>query len=175
FDFDFDFDDDDHHVIHFGDFHNFKYCNNMDIDIEDGEVYITHSGHRSGTVRITDDYSLYVNGKHIKTNSEQKRLIEEFYNSAEKLQKYAKIIGVKGAEIGIEGAKIGISAIGGLFKLILPGYDTDDYERDIERKSKGIEYKASLLEKEADALEHIAYDMEDIADELKDEIPELQR
>ena len=40
-----------------------------------------------------------------------------------------------------------------IFKLIFPGYDTDDLERDMERKSKRIEFKASLLEKEAKALE----------------------
>ncbi len=175
FDFDFDFDDNNRHVIHYGDFNNFGHCNNMDIDIEDDEIYITHSGRRAGEIRITENYELYVNGKQIKTNDEQKRLIEEFYGSAKELKKYAAVIGAKGAAIGIEGAKIGLSAIGGIFKLILPGYDSDDLERDMERKTKGIEYKASLLEKEAEALEHIAYEIEDLADELKDEIPELDK
>ena len=127
----------------------------MDIDFDNGEVFITHSGRKSGSVRITNDYELYVNGKHVKTDSEQKRLLEEFYQSSEELHKYAAVIGAKGAEIGIEGAKIGLSAIGGLFRLILPGYDTDDLERDMERKSRRIEHKASLLEKEARALEHV--------------------
>jgi len=175
FDFDFDFDHNRHHIINYGDFHNCRHLNNMDIDFEDSEIYITHSGRKSGTVRITENYELYVNGKHVKTDHEQKRLLEEFYNSARDLRKYAAIIGAKGAEIGIEGAKIGLSAIGGIFKLILPGYDSDDLERDMERKARKIEYKAESLEKEARAIEHIAYDIEDIADELKDEIPELRK
>ncbi len=175
FDFDFDFDDNKRHVIHYGDFRDFGHRNNMDIDIEDDEIYITHSGRRAGEVRITENYGLYVNGKQIQTNDRQKRLLEEFYNSAIELKKYAAVIGAKGAAIGIEGAKIGLSAIGGVFKLILPGYDSDDLERDMERKTRGIEYKASLLEKEAETLEHIAYEIEDLADELKDEIPELDK
>ncbi len=176
FDFDFDdFDDNNRHVIHYGDFHDFGHCNNMNIDIEDDEIYITHSGRKSGAIRITENYELYVNGKQVQTNDKQRRLLEEFYDSAIELKKYAAVIGAKGAAIGIEGAKIGLSAIGGIFKLILPGYDSDDLERDMERKTKGIEYKASLLEKEAEALEHIAYEIEDIADELKDEIPELDK
>lgn len=183
FDFDFDFDfghgishsHSNHHVYFGENGHNFGHCNNMDIDFEDGEIYITHSGRKSGAVKITDDYELFVNGKQIKTNDEQQRLIEEFYNSAEDLHKYAGKIGSAGAEIGLEGARLGVSVIGGLFKLILPGYDTDDLERDMERKASRLEYKASLLEKDAEALEHIAYDMEDIAEELKHEIPELRK
>lgn len=176
----FDFDDDDHdyghgHSYHFGYGHNFRRCNNLDIDFEDGDVFITHSGRRSGSVRITEDYELYVNSKHVITNDDQKKLLVEFYSSVEKLNKYAASIGAKGVEIGIDGAKIGLSAISGIFKLILPNYDTDDLEREMDRKSKRIEYKASLLEKEAKALEHLAYDIEDIADELKHEIPELNK
>jgi len=173
--YDHDFDDDNCLYYHHRDFNDFRHRNNMDIDFENGDIYITHAGRKSGSVRITEDYELYVNGKHIRTDNEQKRLLAEFCHSAEELHTYAVRIGAKGAEIGVEGAKIGLSAIGGLFRLILPGYDTDDLERDMERKSKRIEYKAQLLEKEAKALEHIAYDLEDIADELKHEIPELEK
>jgi len=164
-----------YHNYRYHDFGDFKHFDNMNFNFENGNIIIKHSGRNHGTVKITEDYELYINGNHIKTEGDQKRLLKEFYMSAEELEELAARVGIKGAKIGVEGTKLGLSAIGGLFKLLLPGYDTDDLERDLDHKAAILEKRAEGIEYEAEALEDVAYELEKTADELRLQIPELRK
>jgi len=156
------------HWYHHGD-------DNISMDFEDGTLIITNRGRDKETVEITEDYRLFVNGREVKTDKKQRELLREYYRSMEQLVESAAVIGIEGAKIGVKGAEIGVAAIAGLFCLLSEDYDTDDYERDMERKSAKLEIKAEKLEKEAEKLEENVEELEELADELSDEIPELRR
>jgi hypothetical protein len=145
----------------------------MDVDIDKGTIILSHRDYKEPVVEITEEYELYINGRHIKTNDHQKELLEEYYETMLELIESAKAIGLKGARIGIDGAKLGLGALGSLFKLISPDYDMEDFEREIEAEAEEIEAKAELLEEEAEELEILADDLEDIYEEMEDEITEL--
>jgi cell division protein ZapA (FtsZ GTPase activity inhibitor) len=149
--------------------------NNISMDFDDGTLVITNRGRNKGKVEITKDYELYVNGRRVQTNDEQRELLREYYKSVEDLVDYAAEVGFEGAKIGAQGAEIGIAAVAGLFHLLSSDYDTDDLERELERKSDRLEMKAERLEEKAEALEEQAEELEELADELNDEIPELHR
>jgi len=147
--------------------------NNFDLDIDDGTIIINSHGRYSDVVEITDEYELYINDRHIKTDAEQKALLGEFHSKTMDLIEEAKVIGLEGAEIGLKGAKLGMHAVGGVFRLLLPDFDTDDLEDELEREAEKLEAQAEELEIQAEELEDIAEDLEDLADELVQKIPEL--
>jgi len=149
------------------------FSNNFEIDIDDGTVIIISHRHGSDVVEITEDYELYINDRHIKTNSDQKQLLGEFHSKTLVMVEEAKEIGLEGAEIGIKGAKIGMKAIGGVFKLFLSEYDAEDLEEELEWEAEQLEAEAEKLEEQAEELEDLAEDLEDLADELVLNIPEL--
>jgi hypothetical protein len=148
---------------------------NVDIDIEDGSIVITSNDYEDETVKITEDYELYVNGKLIKTNEEQQELVAKYYDLFQEIIQSAKKIGYEGAKLGVEGAKIGAQAVSGIFKLLLSDYDSEDFEKDIERKAEKLEAKADKLEEKAEVLEDMADEFEEIHEKLKDQIPELNK
>ena len=146
---------------------------NVNFDLEDGTIVLEHEGRDIETVEITEDYELYVNGDKIELNEHQQELVAEFYESVMDIIDYAKALGWEGARIGAEGAKLGLQAVGGLFKVVFTSYDTDDFERDIEREAEKIEAKAEQLEKKAERIEVMAEDLADLAQEMDEEIPQL--
>jgi len=148
---------------------------NISMDFEDGSLIITNRGRDRGKVEITEDYDLFVNGRKVKTDKEQRKLLREYYQGVQVLVDHAVDIGLEGAKIGAHGAEIGMAAIAGLFRLLSDDYDTDDYERDMERRADKLEIKAEKLEELAEDLEEEAGELEELADELNDEIPELRR
>jgi len=153
-----------------------KYDCHMDdanIDVKDGNIIITHHGRGRSEIEITRDNELYIDGHFIKTNDQQKKLLAEYRLQVMELVDRAKDIGFEGAKIGIEGAKIGLKAVGGVFKLLLEDYDTDDLEEEMEREAAKIEARADKLEARADELEEMADRLEMMAEELSDQIPEL--
>lgn len=151
----------------------------MDISIDDGGVilYPKHDDDDDDDryVEITDDYRLYINGRRIRTNNEQKEYLAEYHDQVFEIVDEAKRIGWEGAKVGVHGAKVGLTAAMGVFKLILPGYGTKDLERDVEREAKKLEAKAEKLEKEAEKIEDMADDLEDMHYTLKRKIPELRK
>ncbi len=141
------------------------------IDIDKESITIQDDDYE---IEITDDYELYVNGKYVKTNAQQKRLVKEYHGLIFEIIDRATEVGKEGAKLGIYGAKIGLKAIAGVFKLLRDDYDAEDLEEELELKAEELEEKAEELEKEAEKLEYLASDLEDLHDELKEEIPELE-
>ncbi len=146
---------------------------NISMDFDGGTLVLEHRDHGEPVVEITEEFELYVNGKHVETDAKQKKLLGEFYGNMDELVIMAEEIGIEGAKIGVEGAKLGAGAIASLFKLLDDDYDTDDYEREIEKKADAIEERAEDLEEQADELERVADNLEDIYEDLEDEIAEL--
>jgi len=142
-----------------------------DLNIEDETITIHDDDYE---IEITGDYELYLNGKYVETNDDQKELIKEYHEMIFEIIDRAKIIGKQGAKLGIDGAKIGLKAIVGVFKLMRDDYDAEDLEEELEIKADELEEKAEELEKEAEKLEYLADNLEELHEELKDEIPELE-
>ena len=70
-----------------------------DLDIEDENITIHDD---DNTIEITSDYELYVNGKYVKTNSDQKRILREYHTMVFELIYRAKDIGLEGAKLGVD-------------------------------------------------------------------------
>lgn len=162
----------------------------IDLDIEDGSVmiypdydkYDDDDRHRrrrrdrdEDCVEITDTYKLYINGRRVKTTEEQEELLAQYHDQVYDIVDEAKRIGWEGAKIGLEGAKLGVKAVAGVVKLLLPGYSSDDLERDMEKEAEKIELKAERLEEEAEKIEVLVDDLEDMHYGLRDHIPELDK
>ena len=147
----------------------------LSLDFKDDKVIIEYDGDYHDKVVIDDDYELFINRRHIETNANQKVLLTDFYQQVVVIKREAKRIGWEGAKIGVEGAKLGLYAVGCVFKLLSPNYDSDDLERDVEFEAEKIEKKAEELEKQAEIIEKMVEDLDDMAYELKEEIPELQK
>ncbi|MBN2070600.1 MAG: hypothetical protein JW814_04000 [Candidatus Krumholzibacteriota bacterium] len=144
----------------------------ISIDIEDG-VMIIECEENDDTIEITDDQKLYINGKLVKTNRSQERLLGDYYDQFEDITEYATEIGIEGAKIGVKGAEIGLKAVANLVKLVLEDYDSDDLERDMDRESDKIERAAKKLEKKAEKLEEVAEDFKKTHRKLRRSIEEL--
>jgi hypothetical protein len=156
--------------------HVFEYDDNTWFDFDDGSVIITHKerGEPRSEVEITDSYELYIDDERIPLTPEQQDLVREFHTQSLEIVDYAKVIGIEGAKIGLEGAKLGAKAVGCLFKLILPGYDTDDYEAEIEGDAEEIEAKAEILKEKAEVIEEMADELDDLARDMRRDIPEIR-
>ena len=157
--------------------HLLEWDDNTSFDVDDGSVLITHKeqGEPKSVVEITDSHELYIDDEKIVLDSEQQALVGEFHDQCMDMVDYAKALGLEGARVGVEGAKLGAKAVGGLFKLLLPDYDTDDYEAEMEHEASKIEAKAKRLELRAEEFEDVANELEHTADDLQDAIPELRR
>ena len=146
----------------------------LDIDLEDGTLVVTYEDRRDySTVEITEEYELYVDGQHIKTDKDQKKLLGDYYELVVGFEDAIIDIGKEGARIGFRGAVLGLKAVGGVFRLLSPHYDSDDLERDIEREAEKIEVRAEKLERQAEKIEDMVDELDDIAWELTREIPVL--
>ncbi|MCX6833904.1 MAG: hypothetical protein NTW07_02025 [candidate division Zixibacteria bacterium] len=156
--------------------HVFEFDDNTWFDLDDGSVVITHKerGEPRSTVEITDSYELYIDDERISLDSEQQALVREFYDQSVEIVDFAKTLGIEGAKIGVDGAKLGAKAVGCLFKLLSPDYDTDDYENEMEHEAKQIESKAKILEEKANEIEDMSDELDDLARDMRSEIPELR-
>jgi hypothetical protein len=146
----------------------------LDFDIDDGSLIITSDDEDSERVEITEDCVLFVNGRRVETNGSQEELLEKYYDQFMGIIECAKEIGVEGAGIGARGAKVGLKAVVGLIKLLHPDYDSDDYDRDIEREVHKIEARAERLERKAKRIEDMVDDFERVHRRLRRKIPELR-
>ena len=122
-----------------------SHLNNVSIDIEDGTLILTHHGRREGTVEITEDYELYVDGRHVKTNAEQRESLGEYREVVILIIERAAVLGLAGVEIGVEGGALALTAISGVLKVWFTDYEGDELERDLKREAKQIEAKAEKL------------------------------
>ena len=60
--------------------HN-MYLDDIDIDIDDGTIILEGRGGYDGLIEITDDYELFVNGRKINLDGNQRELVTEFYDN----------------------------------------------------------------------------------------------
>jgi len=144
----------------------------LDLNIDNEKITISDDD-EDYTVRITCDGDLYINGEYIELDDDQQELVEDYHGKIMEIVDRAKDIGIEGAKLGVDGAKIGLHAISGVFKLLREDYDSEDLERELEKKAEELEKKAEALEKEAEKLDAMADELEEIHDELKDSVPEL--
>ena len=166
---------DRHHDIHYAHSYDKDVCEGMSFDLDDGSIIITLTDRRSvEIVEITEDYQLYINDEQIELNADQQKLVQEFHIKGMEIVEYAKELGWEGAKIGVSGAKLGLKAVGNVFKLMFTSYDTDDFEREMEREAAKIEARAERLEEKAEKVEDMADDLEEIAWDMEREIPELR-
>lgn len=143
-------------------------------DLDRGSVIITHKEDRHrDVVEVTEDSVLIVNGDEVKLDERQKQLVGEFHEDCMNIYESAKKVGWEGAKIGVEGAKLGVRAVGCVFKLLSPDYDSDDMEEELEREAARIEAKADVLEMKAGHIEEMAEELEDLAIDMRRAIPEL--
>lgn len=152
----------------------YHYNNDIFTKIDDGVITICFDDCDDNRIKITSDYELYINGKFIETDDNQKELVEEFYNQTMEITEYAGLIGIRGAEIGLSGAALGLKAVSGVCRAIFSDYDFDDLEMELEIEAEELELQAELLEEQAEVIEEMAEELEDIYDELKQQFPELQ-
>jgi len=143
----------------------YKKHNDIIIESEDDED--------DGEVAISEKGELWVNGDKVRVNRRQRDLLLEYHDLATSLLDKAEDIGEEGVKIGLKGAELGFKAASGVFKILLPGYTSKDFEKDMERAADKIEKKADKLEEKADALEAMSDTLQEIHDDLRQEIDEL--
>ncbi len=142
------------------------------IDFEDGTLVIEHED-EYWIIEITKDYELYIDGRKVRMNRQQKKLLRRYYRDYEDIEELAAEIAKEGARIGLAGARLGVSAVACAAKLLLEDYDCDDMEDEIEIKSDDLEKMARKLEKKAEKIEDMADDLERTHKKLRRSIPEL--
>ncbi|MEJ2543736.1 MAG: DUF2884 family protein [Calditrichaceae bacterium] len=152
--------------------HNFSVLDNVDVDIEGDSIILMDKDSRD-EVEITGEYDLYVNGKEIELNNDQRKLVQEYYELYFEIIDYAKRIGLEGARLGVEGAAIGVKAVAGVFKMLSPDYDSEDFEAEIEIETDELEEKAEMLEDRAEEIEDMADELEDLHYALAENIDAL--
>jgi hypothetical protein len=145
---------------------------NVDIDIDDGSIVFTHQDDDE-TVEIAEDGRLIVNGNPVRLARDQRKLVEEYYETFDGIMEEAKHIGIEGAKIGVNGAKLGIAAAVGALLALGDDRDMEDLEIELDHKSEKIEHMADRLEKRAEKLEAKAARLEDLHGDLRNEIDEL--
>ncbi len=155
--------------VHMGEFST----DDFNLDIEDDEI-IFKSNENHDVVVMTKDCGLLINNESIDLNGHQTDMVCEYRELMYGIVDEAKDLGLAGAKVGLKGAAIGLTAAASVVKLLLPGYDEDDLERDIEFKTEKLELEAEKLEKKGEEIEVMGDHLDDLHDELKDNIPELK-
>jgi hypothetical protein len=149
------------------------YNDHVAIAVDHGDVLIYDKNDEKEMVEITEENRLYVRDKEVLTNEDQQALTREYRDRVIDIKRQVKKIAVDGARIGVDGAKIGLKAVAGVFKLILPDYDSEDLDRDMNRESEKIDAKAKILEARADEVDKMVDELEVLHARMKTAIPEL--
>jgi hypothetical protein len=149
------------------------YNDHIAIAVDHGDVLIYDKNDEDEMVEITSENKLYIRDKLVRTNGEQEDLTREYHDRVIDIKREVKKIAVDGAKIGVDGAKIGLKAVAGVFKLILPDYDSEDLDRDMNMESEKIDAKAKKLEVRADGVEKMVDELEVFHARMKSAIPEL--
>jgi hypothetical protein len=150
------------------------YNDHIAIAVDHGDVLIYDKNDEDEMVEITSDNKLYVHDKPVHTDGDQQELTQEYRDRVIDIKREVKKIAYDGAKIGVDGAKIGLKAVAGVFKLILPDYDSDDLDRDMNIESEKIDAKAKKLEVRADAVEKMVDELEVLHAKMRSAIPELE-
>ncbi len=141
---------------------------NFDCDLDfDNDENITFKNDGS-EVKFTSDNEIFVDGKKIKLNAKQKRLVGEFNETFMELIEKAKDIGLEGVELGKDG-------VSSAFEAMFSETELKEVEAKLEAKASKLEAKGEVLEKKAKVLEKIGNHLKDMKDELKNKVPELSK
>ena len=81
--------------------HRIDCLDNVDIDIDDGSVIISPEYGDDEYVEITEEYKLYVNGRKVRTSTEEREMLAAYHEQVYDIVDEAKRIGWKGAKIGV--------------------------------------------------------------------------
>jgi hypothetical protein len=149
------------------------YKDHTAISVDHGDVLIYDKNNEDDVVEITEDNQLFIRNRRIQTSAEQQELTREYRRRVIHIKHEVNKIAYEGAKIGLDGAKIGLKAVAGVFKLILPEYDSEDLERDMDAESSKIEAKAGVLEERAEKIESSVAELEELHDQLREQIKEL--
>lgn len=150
------------------------YNDHVAIAVDHGDILIYDKNDEDEIVEITEDNRLYVCDKEVRTNEDQQALTREYRDRVIDIKREVKKIAYDGARIGVDGAKIGLKAVVGVFKLILPDYNSDDLDREMDAESEKIDAKAKKLEARAAVVDSTVADLERLHYKMKKEIPELK-
>ncbi|MCP4633472.1 MAG: YggN family protein [candidate division Zixibacteria bacterium] len=145
-----------------------------DLDIVDGTIIMKFRDGNHSEIEITEKYELYIDGEIVEISRDQEKIVKKYYVTLHEVLEGATLIGIEGAEIGIAGANIGIKAVTNIWKFLLPGYDTEDFEEALEEEAEALEEQAEKLEVKAEKLEQKAEDAGEAFEEMVENIPELQ-
>ena len=143
------------------------------IDFEDGVLLIEHED-EGWEVEINEDYELYVDGRKVKLDRSQRKLVRRYYRDYEAIEEMAEELGREAAKVGAAGAKIGVAAVVTVARTFLDDDDFDDIDIDIDVDTDEIERLAKKLEKKAEKIEDLADDLEKTHKKLKKSVPELR-
>lgn len=146
----------------------------IDVSITNGSITLTCKYDNSEYLEITDKYDLYLNGKRVPLDEDQKKLVADYYDLLSSIIEYAKVIGLESVHIGVVGAKIGLKALAGVMKVLFTEYESEDLEDDLEGEEEKIEEMARDLEDKAEDLEHLATSLEEQHERLRREIPQIR-
>jgi len=158
--------------------YNDSVLDRVDIDVEENTVIITKAdSYNDDYVKITEDYGLIVNGKYIRTNWKQKRLLEEYHETVFKVRYLGKKMGIEGAKMGVAGAQVAVLALSKVVKLFfVDGYDSEEFEEEIDEEiEERIEERGEYLEELGNDLEDEIEELEELHEELIEEIPAIEK
>ncbi len=65
----------------------------IDYEIDDGSIFLSHDGRRRETIEITEDYELFVDDDKVTLNADQQKLVKEYYDhSSEECKQYILLV-----------------------------------------------------------------------------------
>ncbi len=124
-------------------------------------------------VVISSEGELFINGDKVRVPRKERELLKEYHELATATFDEAADLAEEGVKVGLQGVELGIKAATGVFKILLPGYTAEDYERDVEKEAEKVEKTAEKLEDKAEGMEKMIDHIEDIHQELRDRVAEL--
>lgn len=151
------------------------HINDVDFEIEDGSIYISHDDPLYESVEINEKYELFVNDEKIELDAEQQELVTAYFDLTMSIVYRAKEVGWEGVKIGLAGANLALKAVGGVVKMVFTSYDEDDFERYIDNEAEELENRAEVLEKKAEDIEKWAEYLDLVAEQMNETIPEIEK
>jgi len=151
------------------------HINDVDFEIDDGSIYISHDDPLYESVEINEKYELFVNDEKVELDAEQQELVTAYYDLTMSIVYRAKDIGWEGVKIGLAGAHLALKAVGGVVKMVLTSYDEDDFENYMDQEAEKLEDRAEVLEKKAEDIEKWAEDLDLVAEQMNEMIPEVEK
>jgi len=154
--------------------------NNLELTLKQNAM-LFENRNGSGEIKITETGGLFMDDKEILTTDENKIQLIDFYHKTELIYNKAMAIGNDGIQVGKQGAKIGgkgamlgLKAVAGVITM-LATFDSDSFEKMMEKEAAKVEAEAAVIEKMADKIEKKADRLEKYARSLNSEIEELKK